>query len=567
MPTLPPGLILRPADPTGTGPGRSVIATRSFSAGSTIAEFSDVGAHSTPTVAIPDSPRLSQTCSYCLKPSAALLNSLSASHGSGVPRGAVSQIHTCTGCRVSCYCGVACQRADWKLVHGKGECKAYKEGRVEAMKMGHPPELPTPVRALLQVLLRPDVRDAVFEMEGHEDANRVAPGTRPFEMMLQVRLAVEWAGLELNEKNLSMGMDATCKLQVNSFNRRDEDFGQGGMYVNAALAMVNHSCIPNAYVAFTGRKAILHAYQDIKEGEEITISYTENDQPRSQRRHHLKTHYYFYCKCLRCQEDLDVYQVCKLYPNLELNSTDPYSLFRDVDKLRNPTAKYFLNSDKSLQKHLKEIYSACAGEIKISDNAGMRKEVNKRLKHCLQLLKAELYAVEPLNTLFGLITLYFAKPNTLAYAFAITCFQALYCDPYVSPAPFTATRVKGLFMIVKILTMGPLSAKGKGNLATKLSQISSKVDQPTMCQMLLIAVIHYSPLAKSDEWQLRHQAQDLLDDLKSLKGRAKENALVDAFVKNPNGQEEQRFFNTVVREPIQEAAGFASEILLTEFGD
>lgn len=97
-------------------------------------------------------------------------------------------------------------------MHGKGECKAYKEGRVEAMNMGHPPELPTPVRALLQVLLRPDVRDAVFEMEGHEDANRVAPGTRPFEMMLQVRLAVQWAGLELNEKNLSMGMDATCKV-------------------------------------------------------------------------------------------------------------------------------------------------------------------------------------------------------------------------------------------------------------------------------------------------------------------------------------------------------------------
>ncbi|KAI1093697.1 hypothetical protein F5B19DRAFT_117151 [Rostrohypoxylon terebratum] len=564
MPTLPPGLILRPADPMRRGPGRSVLTRRAFAAGDTIAEFSDSGA---PTVAIPDSARLSQTCSHCLKPSAHLLNTLHFPHGTGVPRGAVPKLHACTGCRMSWYCGVACQRADWKLVHGKGECKAFKESCEHAAKTGTPPEVPTPVRALLQVLLRPEMRAAVFEMEGHEDEERVAPGTRPFEMALQVRVAVEWAGLELNNKNLSMGMDATCKLQVNSFSRRDDDFGQGGMYVNAALAMVNHSCIPNAYVAFTGRKAILHAYRDIKEGEEVTISYTEHDRQRSLRQHHLKTHYYFKCKCLRCTEDLDVYQVCQMYPNLELNASDPFSLVRDVDKLRNPTVKYFLNSDKSIQRHLKKITPTCIGDFQTLGDAAMRKEVHQRLKLCLQLLKADLFAVEPLNTVFGYVTVYFAKPNTLAYAFAIACFQALYCDPYISPAPFTATRVKGMFMIVKLLTMGPLSAKGKGELATKLSQFSSKVDQPTMCQMLLIAVIHFCPLAKSDEWQLCYQAQDLLDDLKSLKGRDKENALVDAFVKNPNGQEEQRFFNTVVREPIQEAAGFASEILFTEFGD
>jgi SET and MYND domain-containing protein len=44
--------------------------------------------------------------------------------------------------------------------------------------------------------------------------------------------------------------------------------------LDAGLAMANHSCLPNAYVCFSGRKAILRAEREIKEGEEIEISYT-----------------------------------------------------------------------------------------------------------------------------------------------------------------------------------------------------------------------------------------------------------------------------------------------------
>ena len=43
--------------------------------------------------------------------------------------------------------------------------------------------------------------------------------------------------------------------------------------MDAGLAMVNHSCVPNAFVGFDGRTAVLRAERPIKEGEEITISY------------------------------------------------------------------------------------------------------------------------------------------------------------------------------------------------------------------------------------------------------------------------------------------------------
>lgn len=37
--------------------------------------------------------------------------------------------------------------------------------------------------------------------------------------------------------------------------------------------MANHSCVPNAFICFSGRTAILRAERDIEEGDEIEISY------------------------------------------------------------------------------------------------------------------------------------------------------------------------------------------------------------------------------------------------------------------------------------------------------
>lgn len=66
---------------------------------------------------------------------------------------------------------------------------------------------------------------------------------------------------------------STCQLRVNSFDRLDADIGQTGLFLSPALAMVNHSCVPNAYVQFSGRDAILRAYRSIEKDEEVTISY------------------------------------------------------------------------------------------------------------------------------------------------------------------------------------------------------------------------------------------------------------------------------------------------------
>jgi SET and MYND domain-containing protein len=47
--------------------------------------------------------------------------------------------------------------------------------------------------------------------------------------------------------------------------------------------MANHSCIPNAMVQFVGRRAVLRAETDIQAGQEIEISYTGTQAPKSPR--------------------------------------------------------------------------------------------------------------------------------------------------------------------------------------------------------------------------------------------------------------------------------------------
>ncbi|KAI1504356.1 hypothetical protein F5X99DRAFT_423828 [Biscogniauxia marginata] len=549
---LPPGISLTTPSSSSSSPsprGRGVTATRHFSPGATIAVFegesssSGGGGSGNPvTIAIPDGAHLGETCHRCLS--------------------ATAPVRACTGCRTAAYCSPACQRADWRSGAHKAECEVFRRVRDEGRGA-----LPTPVRALVKALLMRPAGVPLAELEGHVDAfrrDRDAWG----DMQLQALAALHYTGAEATPRSVADAIEILCKLQVNSFNRLDADIGQNGLFLNFALAMVNHSCVPNAFVQFIGRKAILHAYQEIKKDEEIEISYIECTPHRTHRQEALKRRYHFDCTCLRCEDDLDLYQVCQKYPHLELNSL---SLFPDLQKLRNPPISRFLHSDKTLQRAVEDIYPTCSEPLRGQNSEGKVKQLRQRWKACEPLWKAELYAIDPMSQVLAETNIYFSENGHFIYSLAISCFIALNCDPYRSPMPFGPQRVKGLFMIAKLLSntapadMGSEPSKGSGPIATKISQILSKVDQATMCQVLLALVAHYGPAAHSTEWQVYRQATDLLSDIESLPGREPEDSLVKAFIRNPKGVEETRFFESAVLNPIRELSQFALEIMASEF--
>lgn len=67
--------------------------------------------------------------------------------------------------------------------------------------------------------------------------------------------------------------DSPPQIQTNAFSRSEPETRQDGIFMHPTLAMVNHSCVPNALVVFSNRKAFLRALRPIATGEEIEISY------------------------------------------------------------------------------------------------------------------------------------------------------------------------------------------------------------------------------------------------------------------------------------------------------
>lgn len=71
------------------------------------------------------------------------------------------------------------------------------------------------------------------------------------------------------------------------------------------MGLINHSCAPNCGWSNAGDGAVaLHALRDLKEGEEITLSYIDIDKERSERRRELQETKHFDCACERCSEPL-----------------------------------------------------------------------------------------------------------------------------------------------------------------------------------------------------------------------------------------------------------------------
>ncbi|KAI0175587.1 hypothetical protein GGR52DRAFT_319014 [Hypoxylon sp. FL1284] len=556
MPTLPAGVALAAATP---GRGRSMVATRAFGPGDTIATFAE------PCISIPDSTHLENTCTYCFA-----FKPRSHSELDEASEGPPSRMSACARCRTAHYCSTTCQRADWEMGHRR-ECKALLRARQASMARAAeggggengPTELPTLTRALIQILSRPDIKASVADLEGHFDSLHSRDPEARADIELEALAALHYLKLDAGPADLSETASIICKLEVNAFSRKDEDYDEGGFYVNAALAMINHSCVPNADVKFVGRRAVLYAYGAIKEGEEITISYIETTGPRSYRQSALKERYHFDCACPRCVDDLDVYEVCQRSPYLALNAR--FSL-ADPDALHNPPvdSEQSPQEQQSLKRHIDDIYATCSMPMEPMPNAAAAaSELRQRWRACAPLRRARRFAMDPLPQIIVDSVWYFVSSGRPADGLAVACFIALRCDPYRMPLPFGTPRLKGMLLVARMLTQVVEPGAGRSVFVGKALH---GMDLVTMYQVVLHLIRHHGATAHPKEYPLCQQVGRQLDELESLASRRIANALVGAFMKDPDGPGEARFFRTVVLEPLRKLADSAMPILEAEFG-
>lgn len=152
--------------------GRALHATRPFQPGQVLLAL-------TPLLLLPSLSHATSVCTYCFRP--------------GDPR-------ACLRCHAAFYCGAACQAAHWAAVHGR-ECKPLRRaGR----------QLPTPVRALVQVLQDRDLEARVAALEGHVARRRGAAGWQDVQMMAMGASA--YAGQGTSEDQLVRAVELLCKV-------------------------------------------------------------------------------------------------------------------------------------------------------------------------------------------------------------------------------------------------------------------------------------------------------------------------------------------------------------------
>ena len=164
--------------------GRALYSLKPFHAGQPIHAFSS------PLILHPSLSHLATVCTHCLRP--------------GSPR-------ACSRCHAAYYCDAACQHAGWAAIHSM-ECKPLRQHRLGSRTGA---ELPTPVRALVQVLLKKEVEDGVKGLEGHVGRKRNSKGWRDLEMMALAACA--FAGMGGGEGDVRKADELLCKVSWASF--------------------------------------------------------------------------------------------------------------------------------------------------------------------------------------------------------------------------------------------------------------------------------------------------------------------------------------------------------------
>ncbi|KAH6961402.1 hypothetical protein DER45DRAFT_520685 [Fusarium avenaceum] len=474
-----------------------------------------------------------------------------------------AEVRACSRCHAVSYCDAACQSANWTAVHSK-ECKVLRK----VTEQGRP-GLPTPVRAVIQALVKPEISVVLEDLEGNVVSWRNSEKWADMEMMAMG--ASSFAGLGTGQAEIQKALTLLCKIQTNAFHRYDADLGQVGIFLGPKLAMANHSCIPNAMVQFVGRRAILRAEKPIEVDQEIEISYTDYTFPLSKRTQALAP-YFFDCLCLRCEKDLNVYQVCAASPVIDMNR---HSLVVDVGKLgRHSAAKD--SSKASAARRYSEELSDLLNEKDLSPSLETRRAaLRARYQQCKGLVAEKLWAVSPLPQLLSEISILYAEEENFVYALVTSCFIAASCDPYRHVLPYHPIRIKGLLLVAKLLanTAADTASLGnsqavasKGDFNQRALQTLQGIDQVSLCQMLLIMILKSVPRGYAQEWEVSITAKQMLDEINQLPGREQELSLINSWTGNPEADQARAFFGYAVVKQIDALADLGVEIFGMDFG-
>jgi hypothetical protein len=171
---------------------------------------------------------------------------------------------------------------------------------------------------------------------------------------------------------------------------------------------------------FDGRCISLRALDEIKEGEQIFISYVDPTQSREERRKELRERYFFECGCGKCEGDEGAYGT---FLKAKEVREPGMRLFVDT-KERREFASSVLNSGEVQRRELEAQIPNVTEVITRSGTAASPEQRLATIKSTLPLLNSKDYALPPYPTL--LHELYLAHLDASHYTEAVILLLFMY---------------------------------------------------------------------------------------------------------------------------------------------
>ncbi|CZR65767.1 uncharacterized protein PAC_15667 [Phialocephala subalpina] len=431
-----------------TSAGYGLAAATLIPSGAVILKISN------PLLILLEKAHLASTCSWCfIKPEQP------------------ATLKSCARCKVVGYCSTDCQTDDWLAVHSK-ECKVLK-----AM----PAIPPTATRGLIQLSLRNRSGDSQ-ELVTH--GKSLSP-SRLEDLSLQAVVAAKYS--RRRKEWLPTGLRVLCQMETNAFRVTLPDDAPIGLCFDPIMALANHSCSPNAVVVFDGRTASFRALRELKEGEEIFISYIDPISTRDKRRQELQQRYFFECKCEKCTKDENAYETY-------LRAREEYSAPRRMAVLCDPLANK-TTAEICLHRYAQETRIPNMLQC-INDAQGYLDQhlettndlpPSARLDFLMNLCSGPssgINAISPYPAVLHSLYLTFIDMESWIPALICLLSIALDSDPFTYPSPHHPVRIVRLFTLAKLITQIAGLTSNQFTLAlTGLSREAAGAIEDPLCEL------------------------------------------------------------------------------------
>ncbi|VDK77137.1 unnamed protein product [Litomosoides sigmodontis] len=221
------------------------------------------------------------------------------------------KLNRCARCKFAHYCNMKCQKKDW-ITH-KIECSYLLRVAPRV-----PESIPRLIGRIITTIQRrgdgnPAFNGRVFaSLESHStDIEKDEEKRNGFISIAHVIKDY----LPLGEMPSSSEIfDIFCKVVINALIITDSCLNKIGLAIYLGLSALDHSCKPDAFIIFSGTKAILRSLEkNITEyNDKLRISYCDLLDLRSVRWETLQKQHGFTCNCEVCQNIEMDQQKCSL---------------------------------------------------------------------------------------------------------------------------------------------------------------------------------------------------------------------------------------------------------------